>query len=62
MNPYPYRQTEDDYYDALWETQQFPEDEEELDCPICLLCGGSGEGQADGTTCSMCKGKGCLKD
>lgn len=25
----------------------------------CGMCGGSGEGMADGTTCQFCKGNGC---
>lgn len=34
--------------------------EEELEPVICSSCGGSGEGPADRTTCSVCHGMGEL--
>ena len=33
-------------------------DDDDDAADICLSCSGSGEGMADGTVCSMCKGKG----
>jgi hypothetical protein len=33
-------------------------EEEEYNPPYCLTCGGSGEGPADGTRCTSCKGSG----
>lgn len=32
--------------------------EDELEGEICGNCSGSGEGQYDGTSCTVCKGKG----
>jgi DnaJ-class molecular chaperone len=34
----------------------------ETDPPICDRCNGSGEGMADGTTCSACRGHGVAID
>jgi hypothetical protein len=30
--------------------------------PLCAACNGSGEGQHDGTTCLICKGKGTVRN
>lgn len=35
-----------------------PEEEEDY-LSLCSLCNGTGEGPADGTTCTRCKGTGC---
>lgn len=40
---------------ALHEEEDEEEDDSEYDCPHC---GGTGEGQYDGQTCSVCRGKG----
>ena len=40
---------------ALHEEEDEEEDDSEYDCPNC---GGTGEGQYDGQTCSVCRGKG----
>ena len=40
---------------ALHEDEDEEEDDSEYDCPHC---GGTGEGQYDGQTCSVCRGKG----
>ena len=40
---------------AMQEDRVEEEDDSEYDCPHC---GGTGEGQYDGQTCSVCRGKG----
>ena len=40
---------------ALHEEEDEEDDDSEYDCPHC---GGTGEGQYDGQTCSVCRGKG----
>lgn len=46
-----------------WKTGNYGqgwEDEEEIEDDLCGNCNGSGEGYADGTRCSVCKGKGAI--
>jgi len=42
-------------YDEDWRDTSQPIDDEP---GICPRCNGSGEGQHEGTTCTLCKGQG----
>jgi len=57
MNQYEYEyEYDDDEDDYMADDDGFREADYEPG--ICPACNGSGEGQHDGTRCSMCRGRG----
>ena len=54
-SPPAQQQTVNVWQQALHEEEDEEDDDSEYDCPHC---GGTGEGQYDGQTCSVCRGKG----